>query len=118
MEQLNDGPNLDHLFEALAKSPFRRRFKLLPLERSYLAEKGLPTVLGHARDFIAKRLASAIPANDGKQTPFRGHPVFLSPSTRPPPAAAPALPNGTGSRRQARLRTRNRVTSLRSSRAG
>jgi Domain of unknown function (DUF4186) len=78
MEQLNDGPKLDRLFEALAKSPFRRRFKLLPLERSYLAEKGLPTVLAHARDFIAKRLAPAIPANDGKQTPFRGHPVFIA----------------------------------------
>jgi predicted Fe-S protein YdhL (DUF1289 family) len=34
--------------------------------------------LAHARDFIAQRLAPAHPANDGKQTPFRGHPVFLA----------------------------------------
>jgi Domain of unknown function (DUF4186) len=78
MEQPNEDSKLDHLLEALAKSPFRRRFKILPLERSYLAEKGLPTVLVHARDFIEKRLAPAIPANDGKQTPFRGHPVFIA----------------------------------------
>lgn len=33
-------------------------------------------MLAHPRDFIAKRPAPAIPANDGKQTPFRGYPVF------------------------------------------
>jgi hypothetical protein len=80
MEQPKTGPNLDHLFEALAKSPFRRRFKLLPLERSYLVEKGLPTVLAHACDFIAKRLAPAIPANDGKQTPVPGPPGLYRPA--------------------------------------
>ena len=35
-------------------------------------------VLAHARDFITTRLALAQPANDGKQTPMRGHPVFLA----------------------------------------
>jgi hypothetical protein len=78
MERSNDGPNPNHLFDALAKSPFRRRFKLRAPERAYLAEKGLPTVLAHAREFIAKRLAPAAPANDGKQTPFRGHPAFVA----------------------------------------
>jgi hypothetical protein len=78
MEQPHDGPKLDHLFEALAISPFRRRFKLHPPERAYFAEKGLPALLAHAREFIAKRLAPAAPANDGKQTPFRGHPVFVA----------------------------------------
>jgi Domain of unknown function (DUF4186) len=32
----------------------------------------------HARAFVAQRLAPARPANDGKQTPFRGHPVFIA----------------------------------------
>lgn len=32
----------------------------------------------HAADFIAKRPAPAFPANDGKQTPMRGHPVFIA----------------------------------------
>ena len=32
----------------------------------------------HAKDFIAKREAPAYIANDGKQTPMRGHPVFIA----------------------------------------
>ncbi|MEZ0238713.1 MAG: DUF4186 domain-containing protein, partial [Methylophilaceae bacterium] len=39
---------------------------------------GLPVVLSHAQDFIAKRLSPAVIPNDGKQTPFRGHPVFVA----------------------------------------
>ena len=35
-------------------------------------------VLEHAADFIAKRLAPAFPANDGKQTPMKNHPVFIA----------------------------------------
>ncbi|MDJ0930167.1 DUF4186 family protein [Breoghania sp.] len=31
-----------------------------------------------AADFIAKRLAPANPAKDGKQTPMHGHPVFVA----------------------------------------
>ncbi len=38
----------------------------------------MPTVLAHAADFVAQRLAPADPRNDGKQTPFRGHPVFVA----------------------------------------
>jgi hypothetical protein len=70
--------NLDLVFSRLAGSAFRSRFKLGEKERAYLAERGLRTVLDHARDFIAKRLATAEPANDGKQTPMRGHPVFIA----------------------------------------
>lgn len=66
------------LFAALAKSTFRRRFRLGPKERRYLEERGLDAVLAHAREFITTRLAPAHPANDGKQTPMRGHPVFLA----------------------------------------
>lgn len=70
--------DLDDILARLAKSPFRRRFKLGPKERAYLNSKGLAVVLDHARDFIEKRLAPANPLNDGKQTPFRGHPVFVA----------------------------------------
>lgn len=38
----------------------------------------MATVLDHARDFIDRRLAPAHPAKDGKQTPMRGHPVFIA----------------------------------------
>jgi predicted Fe-S protein YdhL (DUF1289 family) len=70
--------DLDDVFPALARSAFRARFRLGPADAGYLAKKGLPTVLVHARDFVAKRLAPADPPNDGKQTPWRGHPVFVA----------------------------------------
>ena len=70
--------DLDALFTALARSRFRSRFSLGPKERQYLASKGDMAVLDHARDFIAQRLAPAAPRNDGKQTPLRGHPVFVA----------------------------------------
>jgi hypothetical protein len=70
--------DLDAVFTALQRSPFRQRFRLGPRERAYLADKGLPTVLQHACDFIGQRLAPAAPRNDGKQTPMRGHPVFIA----------------------------------------
>ena len=44
----------------------------------YLKEKGVDTIARHAADFIRKRLAPAVIPNDGKQTPMRGHPVFIA----------------------------------------
>ena len=70
--------DLTDLFARLAKSDFRSRFHLSKKDKEYIAEKGLPTIRRHAEDFIAKRLAPAVIPNDGKQTPMRGHPVFLA----------------------------------------
>lgn len=70
--------DLDALFAALAQSDFRRKFRLRDSDLDYLRDKGLPLVMRHAADFIAKRLAPAVIANDGKQTPMRGHPVFVA----------------------------------------
>ncbi len=70
--------NLNEVFAALAESPFRRRFRLRGRELDYLRRKGLAAVMEHAADFIEKRLAAASPANDGKQTPMRHHPVFIA----------------------------------------
>jgi predicted Fe-S protein YdhL (DUF1289 family) len=70
--------DLDALFAALAQSDFRRKFRLKGADLEYLRDKGLPLVLLHASDFVAKRLAPAVIANDGKQTPMRGHPVFVA----------------------------------------
>ena len=70
--------DLDSLFTALDRSGFRRSFALKGKDLQYLQDKGLNLVLAHAQDFIAKRLAPAFIANDGKQTPFRGHPVFVA----------------------------------------
>ena len=68
----------DELFESLAKSKFRSKFKLKQNEKDYIKEKGFETIKSHAQDFIAKRLATAEIMNDGKQTPMRGHPVFIA----------------------------------------
>ena len=38
----------------------------------------IPVSYTHLKDFIAKREAPAYIANDGKQTPMRGHPVFIA----------------------------------------
>ena len=70
--------SLDDVFPALATSAFRRRFHLSPKDRDYLETRGLPAVLVQAEELIARRLARANPPNDGKQTPFRGHPVFVA----------------------------------------
>lgn len=68
----------EDLFDALSRSRFRVKFALTGDERAYLHLKGRAAVLNHARDFIERRLAPAHPVSDGKQTPMRGHPVFLA----------------------------------------
>ena len=70
--------DIEELFAALERSAFRRRFRLGDREAAYLRDKGLETVLVHARDFVARRLAPAEPAHDGRQTPMRNHPVFIA----------------------------------------
>lgn len=47
-------------------------------ERQYCLDKGPEIIDRHAADFIRQRLAPAAPINDGKQTPMRGHPVFIA----------------------------------------
>jgi hypothetical protein len=68
----------DEVFRKLQGSSFRSRFRLNPKDRRYLDERGLEVIRGHAQDFIAKRLTPADPPNDGRQTPWRGHPVFVA----------------------------------------
>ena len=66
------------LFERLGNLKFRSSFHLKEKDKEYVREKGLETIRQHAMDFIAKREASAVIPNDGKQTPMRGHPVFIA----------------------------------------
>lgn len=69
---------LGALFERLSRSAFRSRFRLRTTELDYIAAKGLATIRQHAGDFVRQRLAPAFPPNDGRQTPMRGHPVFVA----------------------------------------
>ena len=63
---------------SLNKSAFRSKFRLTQKDRDYIASKGLETIEDHAFQFINSRLAPDFPKNDGKQTPMRGHPVFVA----------------------------------------
>ena len=67
-----------NLWKRLSQSKFRSSFSLKANDRSYVLEKGMEKVREHACDFIRKRLAPAEIPNDGKQTPMRGHPVFVA----------------------------------------
>ena len=71
-------PTIEQTFERLEKSDFRAKFHLTNKEKLYYKEKGRDKIKEHAEDFIRTRLAPAVPKNDGKQTPMRGHPVFVA----------------------------------------
>ena len=66
------------ILDRLAKSKFRAKFKLRTKELEYIKDKGLDKIRSHAEDFIRDRVAPAEIPNDGKQTPMRGHPVFIA----------------------------------------
>lgn len=69
---------IDEALAKLQKSKFRSGFHLTKKDIDYINEKGLDVIRTHATDFVAKRLAPAEIPNDGKQTPMRGHPVFVA----------------------------------------
>ncbi len=47
-------------------------------EKEYVHSRGVDILKLHAADFVRKRLAPAEPKNDGRQTPLKGHPVFIA----------------------------------------
>ncbi|WP_150046385.1 DUF4186 domain-containing protein [Methylomonas rhizoryzae] len=68
----------DRLFARLAASEFRSRFRLNQPDWRYLHHKGLVRISRHASELVRRRLAPAVIPNDGKQTPYHGHPVFTA----------------------------------------
>jgi hypothetical protein len=70
--------DIDEVLAALGHSDFRQRQKLAVKDLAYLRDKGIDTIREHTRRFITERLAPAHPVNDGKQTPWRGHPTFTA----------------------------------------
>lgn len=69
---------MQDLFDRLQHSPFRSKFKLSDSDKDYINKKGFSIIKLHAEDFITKRIAPKNIINDGKQTPMRGHPVFIA----------------------------------------
>ena len=78
MDCTNDTTRCEERLAALARSNFRSRFHLTLRDRQYICDKGWDVMRRHAADFVAQRLAPAVIPNDGKQTPMRGHPVFIA----------------------------------------
>lgn len=68
----------EDLFERLSRSKFRSRFHLKDKDKQYVIDKGIETIREHAEDLINKKIAAAFISNDGKQTPMKGHPVFIA----------------------------------------
>ncbi len=62
----------------LSQSKFRSSFHLKEKDKDYIKEKGMDVIKSHACDFVRNKLAPAYPKNDGKQTPMKGHPVFIA----------------------------------------
>lgn len=69
---------IDEVLAKLQRSAFRAKFHLTEKDRQYVKDKGMDTVREHAAAFVRRRLAPAVIPNDGKQTPMRGHPVFVA----------------------------------------
>jgi hypothetical protein len=69
---------MDDILYKLSKSKFRSSFHLKEKNIAYINEKGLDKIEEHAFAFINDRLAKANNPKDGKQTPMRGHPVFIA----------------------------------------
>ena len=73
-----DGAWIQDTLARLGHSRFRAGFSLSAKDRTYARAKGRDTIDRHAHEMLAKRVGPAHPLKDGKQTPYRGHPVFTA----------------------------------------
>lgn len=69
---------IKNIFDRLSKSKFRSSFYLKDKDILYIEDKGIDKIRNHAYDFVIKRLADTSNVTDGKQTPMKGHPVFIA----------------------------------------
>lgn len=69
---------MENIYTRLSKSKFRNSFHLKQKDIDYISSKGLDTIKTHACDFINSRLSDTSKIPDGKQTPTKGHPVFIA----------------------------------------
>ena len=64
--------------DSLSKSKFRSGLKLKERDRLYICEKGMNKIIEHTYYFVRNRLSLDNVVVDGKQTPMKGHPVFIA----------------------------------------
>ena len=77
MSKLSD-KDWNALKKKLAADGRLEKFVLGEPEQEYVTSRGMDILRLHATDFVNKRLAPASPKNDGRQTPTKGHPVFIA----------------------------------------
>lgn len=70
--------SIDIILNKLSKSKFRASFKLKEEDFVYIEKVGINKIANHAYDFINHRLKPKYIKNDGRQTPMKGHPVFVA----------------------------------------
>jgi hypothetical protein len=69
---------IDERLDAMSSHHFRARFHLRGREAALVRLRGMTAIRRHAHELFGHRVAPAEPANDGRQTPYRGHPVFVA----------------------------------------
>ncbi len=69
---------MDEILYKLSKSKFRSSFHLNKQMKKYIDDKGIDKIKEHGYDFVNKRLKPRYIENDGKQTPYKGHPIFIA----------------------------------------
>ncbi len=80
---MDDVQNIDDKQWKVLKSKLSRSKQIVSPamgepEKEYVLSRGIDILKLHATDFVKKRLAPADPKNDGRQTPLKGHPVFIA----------------------------------------
>ena len=68
---------INNKLEKLSKSKFRSSFRLRKYMINYIDKQGMNKISKHAYDFVNQKLV-VLNNNDGKQTPMKGHPVFIA----------------------------------------
>jgi hypothetical protein len=66
------------LMDKIARSDYRGEIDLGEEDIAYIDSRGFDMIVKHAEDFVERRLGPANPRNEGKQTPLKGHPLFLA----------------------------------------
>jgi hypothetical protein len=75
---MTDTAAIDATLARISRHPFRAKFRLRGRDAATVELRGMDVVRAHAHELLAKKLAPAEPYKDGKQTPYRGHPVFVA----------------------------------------
>lgn len=65
------------MLSKLRRSKFRSSFRLSEKDLNYINKKELEAIKLNAEKILDKRIR-ILGKNDGKQTPYKGHPVFIA----------------------------------------